>query len=125
MPRDVVYMSGSSRKICQLTGECDRERNQLTINRTESRFGLIGTDLGSSFEHEGRIYFLFGDTLPLRPHAIFRPLAGDSIAYTEDTDPEQGLTLHFVTASDGDYLSPLVTPWISRGPFEVPAAGFS
>ncbi len=67
MPRDVAYVAHSTRKICQLTGECDRERSRFTINRTESRFGLIGTDLGSSFQQDGRIDFLFGDTLPSNP----------------------------------------------------------
>ncbi|MBI3952210.1 MAG: DUF4185 domain-containing protein [Acidobacteria bacterium] len=62
----VRYVPGSSQKICQLTGELDRERQQFTLNRTESRFGIWGTDLGASFEHDGRIYFLFGDTIGRR-----------------------------------------------------------
>src|SRR5713101_5113549 len=79
MPRNVTYLPGSTQKVCQLTGECDRERNQFTLSRTASRFGVAGTDLGSNFEHNGRVYFLFGDT---------GPDAEDSIAYTEDTNPE-------------------------------------
>ena len=64
MPRNVTYVAGSTRKLYQLTGECDRERNQFTLSRTGSEFGVWGTDLGSSFNHNGRIYFLFGDTGP-------------------------------------------------------------
>jgi len=60
----VELVPGSVRKICQLTGERDRQRNADTLNRTETRFGLIGTDLGASFEHDGRLWFLFGDTWP-------------------------------------------------------------
>jgi uncharacterized protein DUF4185 len=126
MPRNIFYVSGSTKKLFQLTGECDRERNQLTQSRTESRFGLMGTDLGSSFEHDGKLYFLFGDSNPLHPDPTLRPIAGDSIAFTRATDPEAGIELTFVTAPNDpkNYLSPLV-PGISRGPFEVPLAGFS
>jgi hypothetical protein len=135
MVKNIVHVSGSTQKIYQLTGECDRERNEFTINRTQSRFGLIGTDLGSSFEHNGRIYFLFGDTTPVNPHPYYRPLnGGDSIAYTEDRDPEMGIRLSFVTSSDdpNNYLSPRIGSEfnssmgnITLKEFEVPTAGFS
>jgi len=118
MPRNVGYVAGSTQKLYQLTGECDRERNQFTLSRTASRFGVSGTDLGSNFGHNGRIYFLFGDT---GPHAE------DSIAYTTDTDPEAGIHLQFVTQPNNpnQYLPPTTMPPISLGAFEVPAGGFS
>lgn len=56
----------SVRKFVQTTGEVDAKTRELTGNRTESRFGIFGTDLGSSFEHDGRLWFLFGDTWPSR-----------------------------------------------------------
>jgi hypothetical protein len=116
--RKVIYVAGSTQKLYQLTGECDRERNQLTLSRTASRFGVSGTDLGSSFEHNGRIYFLFGDTGPHQE---------DSIGYTTDTDPEAGIHLEFVTQANNpqQYLPPATVPPISLGAFEVPAGGFS
>ena len=114
----VRYVSGSSQKVCQLTGEFDRERQQTTLNRTESRFGVIGTDLGASFEHAGRLYFLFGDTVGVGRRG------GDSIAYSEDMDPGDCVALSFVTGRDGLYLPPRV-PGISLGAFEVPMGGFS
>ena len=40
MPRNVTYVAGSTRKLYQLTGECDRERNKLTLSRTGSAFGV-------------------------------------------------------------------------------------
>src|SRR3954451_5450271 len=57
---------GSARKVCQLTGEMDRQIQppQPTVSQTRSRFGLVGTDNGYSFEHDGRIWFLFGDSVP-------------------------------------------------------------
>src|SRR5260370_29059739 len=118
MRRNVVYVAASIRKLYQLTGECDRERNQLTLSRTASRFGVSGTDLGSNSEPNGRIYFLFGDT---GPHAE------DSIGYTTDTDPETGIHLQFVTQAGNSqqYLPPTTIPPISLGAFEVPAGGFS
>ncbi len=118
MPRIVTYVGGTTQKLFQLTGECDRERNQLTLSRTESRFGVVGTDLGSTFEQNGRIYFLFGDT---------GPNAEDSIAYSEDRDPESGIHLQFGTQPNNphQYLQPTTLPPISLGAFEVPAGGFS
>ena len=51
MPKNIVDVPRSIRKLYQLTDECDLETNKPTDNRTESHFGLFGTDLGSSFEH--------------------------------------------------------------------------
>jgi hypothetical protein len=112
---------GSVQKICQLTGERDRQRNTHAFNRTETRFGLVGTDLGSSFEHDGRLWFLFGDTWPDAD-------SGDSVAWTTDRTPEPGIRLHFASAG-----SRFTCPRVSRADgrrvstraFEVPAAGFS
>jgi hypothetical protein len=59
---DVVHVPGSTRKVHQLTGELDLERLEPTLNRTSSRYGVRGTDLGATFEHGGRLWFIFGDT---------------------------------------------------------------
>ena len=81
-------------KVQQLTGERDRERNTVCANATESRYGLVGTDLGSSFEHQGRLWFLFGDTVAANlAYNDWRPEAGDCMAWTTDTDPERGISL--------------------------------
>ncbi len=107
--------AGGTQKICQLTGETDRELNQPTLNQTGSRFGVLGTDLGFSFPFEGKLYFLFGDTIGVH--------GGDSIAYSTDAEPEDCLQLQFATGSDGRYL-PTKVPGISLGPFEVAVGGF-
>ncbi len=112
----VRHVTGSTQKICQLTGDLDRQTGQPTVNLTGSRYGVYGTDLGFSFLHDGRTWFLFGDTVGLH--------GGDSIAYTQDGDPEDCLDLTFVTGTDGRYLPPSV-PGITLGAFEVPAGGFS
>jgi hypothetical protein len=117
----ISVVPGSLRKICQLTGERDRQRGTPAYNRTETRFGLVGTDLGTSFEHDGRLWFLFGDTWP-------DPDGGDSVAWTTDRSAEPGIRLQFAT-SGGRFASPRVaTPHgrrVSAGFFEVPTAGFS
>ncbi len=112
----VRHVAGSTQKICQLTGDFDRQTGQPTVNLTESRYGVYGTDLGFSFLHAGLTWFLFGDTVGLH--------GGDSLAFTQDTDPEDCLDLTFVTGTDGRYLPPSV-PGITLGAFEVPAGGFS
>jgi len=112
----VRHAAGSTQKICQLTGDLDRQTGQPTGNLTRDRYGVFGTDLGFSFLHDGRTWFLFGDTIGVH--------GGDSIAYTQDTNPEDCLDLTFVTGADGRYSPPSV-PGISLGAFEVPAGGFS
>jgi hypothetical protein len=117
----ISVVPGSVRKICQLTGEWDRERGTPAFNRTETRFGLVGTDLGSSFEHDGRLWFLFGDTWPDAD-------GGDSVAWTTDRTPEPGIRLH-VASSGSRFVPPRVsTPdgrRVSTRFFEVPLDGFS
>jgi Domain of unknown function (DUF4185)/TIR domain len=86
------YVPGSTVKIEQLIGEQDKERHQPTRNHTFSRYGLQGADLGYSFEHQGRAYFLFGTTV-----GRFRQQLG-TIASTNTLDPEGGVKLDFMEA---------------------------
>ncbi len=115
----VTFIRSSTQKICQVTGDFDRERRQLTKNQTESRYGVSGTDLGFSFEHQDKTVFLFGDT---NGRAKF--YGGDSIAFSTDTSLDQCPNLKFVTDTDNTFLSPHV-PGVSLGYFEVPSSGFS
>lgn len=104
------------RKIAQIVGEYDRSRKRFTANRTLSRFKLLATDLGASFRHWDRGYFLFGDTAGIH--------GGDSIAHTRDDAPEDGLDLTFVTGRDGAY-KPVSIQGTSQDGFEVPMEGTS
>jgi hypothetical protein len=112
------------RRVCQLTGEIDRQPKHAAFNQTESRFGLYGTDLGSSFEHGGRLWLLFGDTWP--GPAPTDSL--DSVAWTTATQPEPGIPLELINVN-GRYQSPRLFDAdgtsMSTGGFEVPIAGFS
>jgi hypothetical protein len=111
------FIPGSTEKLEQLLGEEDKERHQPTLSRTFSRYGIEGTDLGYSFEHDGRVYFLFGDTVGRLRRAL------DTIATTDATDPEKGVRLDFLM-SGHDYLT-IQPPGISMGAFEVPVTGIS
>src|SRR3712207_4125631 len=96
-----------TRKVSQLTGDIDRETGQKTLNETGSRFGIYGTDLGVSFLHDGKLYFLFGDTnrtkgkpgLPATamPGEDFNEAVTDydSIAYTTSDHAYEGIKLLF------------------------------
>jgi hypothetical protein len=111
------YVAGSTVKVEQLLGEQDKQLHRPTLSRTLTRYGIEGTDLGNSFEHAGRVYFLFGDTMGRLRRAL------DTIATTDATDPETGVRLDFLK-SGSDYLT-IQPPGISMGAFEVPVAGIS
>lgn len=135
----IVYVAGSTTKVCQLTGQTDKEFNQLTASQTEKRFGLIGTDRGYSFEHNGMLFFLFGDSPPTgvfngHPNAQSDPPRvtddNDAIAYCPATDLVSNLTLNFVTDEIGAFKNPVVldshgNPAITLRTNETPIAGIS
>jgi hypothetical protein len=115
-PIRLSYIPDSTNKVEQLIGDYDKQLGRPTVNQTESRYGVIGTDLGNSFEHQGRLYVLFGDTIA--------PGAPDPLAYSDSSDPEGPLQLDFLSDARGTFL-PVSAPGISMGPFEVPVAGLS
>jgi hypothetical protein len=110
-------------KVCQLIGDEDRALGQPTSNRTYSRFGLSNTDLGASFEHHGKLWFLFGDSFPSGGDAA-NPFCGDAIAWTVDPSPNGCIGLDFVTYPDAGFRSPAV-PTIDLGCLDVPLHGVS
>lgn len=122
LPLLIKYVAGSSVKMTQLIGDEDKEFHRPTASRTVTRYGLNGTDLGYSFEHLGKVYFLFGDTVGVNKGAL------DSIATAETGDsggdPKGDVRLDFLTAKDGKYLT-IQPPGISMGAFEVPVSGIS
>ncbi len=80
-------------KVSQLTGDFDRQLNQPTLSLTGKLYGVVGTDLGSSFQHAGRTYFLFGDTVT--DQGIRQDPASnlDTVAYTTDEAPVNGIRI--------------------------------
>jgi len=112
----VEYLHDSTVKISQLVGDYDRQWKTQTQNLTESTCGLVSTDLGVPFQHNGRTFLLFGDS--------WGGPVGDAIAYTNDTDPEDGIKLIFITDNAGVYKAVKI-PGISQEEFEVPMEGLS
>jgi hypothetical protein len=107
-------------RICQLTGEWDRAgwggagTAPPAFNHTESSFHIRGTDLGSSFEHGGKLYFLFGDTL-----RNDRPMDNrDAVAWTTDAALSGGIHLTFLP-------EPPDLAGVDLSTMNVPLDGFS
>jgi hypothetical protein len=111
------YVPGSTVKLEQFIGDEDKERHQPTLSRTFTRYGVRGTDLGYSFEHEGHVYFLFGDTIGV-PGPVRHP-----IGTVDARDPESGVRLDFLTDQHGTLT--IQPSGISTKPFEVPVAGIT
>ena len=134
---DPVWVPGSSQKVCQLIGDVDHQTGQATVSKTATNYGLTGTDLGYSFQHNGKVWFLFGDSNPAaafngKPNAQADPpripADNDSIGFTSGANVNQCLKLDFVRDSIGAYQNPVVLdaqgkPAITLGSFEVPIAG--
>jgi hypothetical protein len=88
-------------RVARLTGE-------NSINRTDSRWNVAGTDLGHMFDMDGALYMVFGDTFG---HGFVAPPgAGPApdwrsnvMAVTTDRDPSDGLTFDAMIAdANGD-----------------------
>jgi hypothetical protein len=118
------FVPGSSKKISQLIGDVDLQFGTPTISQTLTRAGVSGTDLGFSFEHNGKLYFLFGDTQP-GPN-LNREKDADSIASADVTARPHGcIDLNFVLdPKDGGYHPPRI-PHIANSGWDVPAGGVS
>jgi hypothetical protein len=112
----LTYIAGSAVKMEQLIGDYDKSAKQPTRNQTMKRFSLEGTDLGYPFEHNGKIIFLFGDSIGSK--------GGDAIGYSTTKDPEQGLLIDMYKGNDGRYIK-VAPPGVSMKGFEVPVCGIS
>jgi hypothetical protein len=111
------YIDDSTVKLEQLIGDEDKERHKPTASQTFTRFGVEGTELGNSFEHQGHTYFLFGPTLGRKSPAF------DTIATTDATNPEGGVHLDFLT-NGGNSIAVKPTG-VTMAVMDVPVAGIS
>ncbi len=95
----LTWIPGSTMKVEQMIGDCDYTAQAQTgqcvptTSRTATRARVLGTDIGASFESEGRVVFLFGDTIS--PSLSENYLASDTMASSVSTDPSGGLFLDF------------------------------
>jgi O-glycosyl hydrolase len=139
-PNRITYVEGSSQKVCQITGEIDKEFNKPTVNQTQTRWGLMSTDGGYSFEHNGKLFMLFGDSNPTptfrgKPNGPNQPPRNweyndGPTAFTTDTNIEQCLKFNVITNSIGAYKNPVVLnaqgkPAVKLRINEGPVGGFS
>ena len=123
----------TTRKVEQVIGDVDFETLQPTRQQTESRYGIAHTDLGASFEHKGRLWFLFGDSDPEAPGWDERH--DDAIAWTDATSVDE-FRLHFLRDPRrprgyanprivGVYGKPDESLDVDLGALNVPLAGIS
>jgi len=133
----LTYQPGSSVKLEQIIGEVDyaalgRGSTVATTSRTVSECNVAGCDLGQSFEHEGKVVFLFGDTISNDPSMPWStssapPIdyhAADCFGWSTSTDPESGLLLNLYTKPSGAPLF-VQPPGVPMGAFDTPNAGIS
>ena len=121
-------------KLFQLVGDVDRETTppSRTPLQTETRYGLVGTDLGFPVLHKGKMFLFFGDTLPRKPFdAARRTPDADVVGFVPlGTTPMPaptnagGVDLQFFTDADGQYL-PARLDGQMLGGNQVTYAGFS
>ena len=124
----LTWMPASSVKLEQVIGDKDwadaaKGITTPTASQTVTRFDILGNDIGYSFEDNGHLLFLFGDTIS-KDATLVNYHAGDPIAYSTTSDPEAGLSVNFYTNTDG---SPLFVkpPGVAMGADDVPNAGIS
>ncbi len=99
-PDTRVVLAGVSRvsQVAQLTGPS-------SLNSTD-RYGVGGTDLGSMFEADGKVWFVFGDTFGDRDPGLTGGGGSDwrsnTMAYTTDAHPGDGIRFDgYVTDNTG------------------------
>jgi hypothetical protein len=139
-PPDDVLQVGTAQKVCQLTGNVDHQLGKPLATPTGKDFGLLGTDNGYSFDFDGKLWFLFGDSTPTPEFKGSPDGQSDPPRTTDDNDsmasaaetPADGTcpTLSFVPDSIGAYTNPVVDTTASQKPVtlrtnEVPLAGIA
>src|SRR5579862_6790417 len=130
--------AGAPTKIMQLLGDLDLESTPPTPTRSQTvtTIGLLGTDLGFSFMHKGKLWFMFGDTIPRDPSPQ-RIENADSIAWTDDfvdagpnPNGDLGFDIHFLTEPDDvdptkTEFQPVRLDGRELGTLDLPTTGFS
>jgi len=136
----LTWITNSSVKLEQIIGDVDwqalAEGNNLpTASQTVTRFHILANGLGYSFEDNGKLIFLFGDTIS-ENITNWNYHAADPLAWSTNTDGETPLLLNFFTNSPSPITNSLgqatnffpifVQPaGIKMGPDDVPNSGIS
>lgn len=131
----IVSYRGRSEKICQLTGDVDRETKGPTKNSTGRKAKLGKTDLGYPVDDGTTMTFYFGDSrdengIGLRDEWAY----DDAVATSRQTSlPSPGDCLEIQFVLSGDKFARLTvdqqqmpnTPRHFQGLFNVPSSGFT
>ncbi len=129
-PSVAVVRTGQPEKVCQLAGDRDWETGRPTPGLAAQKFGVLGTALGSSFAHQRRLFFLFGDTWPA--HGLKKDLDSDVLGMVvplnagTPTGAASDLceSFTFVPDAPGSYVQVRLDGH-TLGTSEVPSSGFS
>ncbi len=99
-------------------------------NRTD-RYDVYGTDLGSFFEHEDKLFIVFGDTFgkrePGKTGAGGEHWRSNVMAYSTDFDPSNGITIDGMITDDMGFAKELVASYHRKNGeiTKIPTAGIS
>jgi len=123
----LTWNAGSSVKLEQVIGDKDwaaaaRGITLPTASLTSSRYGVFGSDIGTSFEANGKVVFLFGDTRAENPNVNLG--AVDPIGFSTTTDGDAPLQLNFFTQNNGTTLW-VTPPGVRMAGDDVPNAGIA
>src|SRR5260370_940464 len=133
----LTYNPGSSVKLEQIIGDCDwqyldwssgKGTCKPTASQTGTRFHVLGNGEGYTFENNGKLLFLSGDTMSADPNTSFK--GGDPIGFSTTTDGEAPFLLNYYTESNGLPLfvcrgSNSQCPGIATGGDDIPNSGIS
>ena len=140
----LTWVPGSSVKLYQINGDCDWVQWDATINnspptckpttsKTATQADVLGDDVATSFENNGQLIMMFGDTIGANS-AYYPTWIGfqntfdwgghDPIASSTTQFAEDGLLLNFFL--DGNHgLEVGKGTSVDMGAFNVPDAGIS
>ena len=119
----LTFNAGSTVKVEQLVGDIDYQTHKSTASQTAARYNILGSDIGYSFESNGKLIFAFGDTIS-RDSSVLNYHAADPIASSTSTNPEAGMLLNYYTALDGTPLF-VKPPGVVMGANDVPNSGIT
>src|SRR5580704_14865984 len=143
----ITYIPGSSVKLYQINGDCDWVAWDATINnktptckpttsQTATKADVLGDDVATSFENNGELIMMFGDTIGA--NNAYNPMwigfentfnwgAHDPIARSTTVHAEDGLLLNFfLSGNHGLEVAPPPQPNgtpVDMGAFNVPNGG--
>jgi uncharacterized protein (TIGR03437 family) len=142
----LTYVPGSSVKLYQINGDCDwaawdatiaskTPTCKPTISRTATNADVLGDDVATSFENNGELIMMFGDTIGATAGqssyiGFLNPFdwnAHDPVARSTTQHAEDGLLLKFfLSGNHGLEVAPPPQPngtAVDMGAYNVPDGG--